>query len=456
MPSSSIPELTDSLAVVTEFSEEAFGRAIEAARDPRKAEELIGRLQERLAERDMETEVLDVSLCVALGEARVEAAVPVLLEAATQDEPLILQEAAAYALQRMGKLAFPAVVDLLATNPAPMARVFAYEILSAALDADDQTRAWIKEQCIQRAALEAAGPLRIEGWSPFLAVATTLRELGETRLRPYLESALQPCKDADDRSTIETMLGELDHPLDPDTECVWRDDWPGKCREWFEEIQSLSEGPTFGFDSHDDAQEAIEDLLEEFADSTFAGSLPNCSNFEAADDLAPFLEYGLEYTGLDARDLDFDSFRETLYEITPRKISADMEYFESLTSKLSAFVSFLHATGRLEEPRRFREFLREARIRLPRLAANPGNWGMAKSLFMPWLSHQGTLLNNDAKDARMDDDSHWTHGLPGVRAQRNHERQEALVASGDSHKIGRNAPCPCGSGHKFKKCCGRA
>ena len=24
------------------------------------------------------------------------------------------------------------------------------------------------------------------------------------------------------------------------------------------------------------------------------------------------------------------------------------------------------------------------------------------------------------------------------------------------HKVGRNAPCPCGSGRKYKKCCGRA
>jgi len=25
-----------------------------------------------------------------------------------------------------------------------------------------------------------------------------------------------------------------------------------------------------------------------------------------------------------------------------------------------------------------------------------------------------------------------------------------------SEKIGRNDPCPCGSGKKYKKCCGRA
>jgi uncharacterized protein YecA (UPF0149 family) len=27
-------------------------------------------------------------------------------------------------------------------------------------------------------------------------------------------------------------------------------------------------------------------------------------------------------------------------------------------------------------------------------------------------------------------------------------------ASGEFEKVGRNAPCPCGSGHKYKKCHG--
>jgi uncharacterized protein YecA (UPF0149 family) len=39
------------------------------------------------------------------------------------------------------------------------------------------------------------------------------------------------------------------------------------------------------------------------------------------------------------------------------------------------------------------------------------------------------------------------------------ERAHRPVASGGSvvkgRKIGRNEPCPCGSGKKYKKCCGR-
>lgn len=33
------------------------------------------------------------------------------------------------------------------------------------------------------------------------------------------------------------------------------------------------------------------------------------------------------------------------------------------------------------------------------------------------------------------------------------ERRAMMVAIEGGAKVGRNAPCPCGSGRKFKKCC---
>ncbi len=40
--------------------------------------------------------------------------------------------------------------------------------------------------------------------------------------------------------------------------------------------------------------------------------------------------------------------------------------------------------------------------------------------------------------------------------QADHERQLATTTQRDAPKVGRNDPCPCGSGKKFKKCCGLA
>ena len=34
--------------------------------------------------------------------------------------------------------------------------------------------------------------------------------------------------------------------------------------------------------------------------------------------------------------------------------------------------------------------------------------------------------------------------------------QKAKPATNNSAKVGRNDPCPCGSGKKYKQCCGKA
>jgi uncharacterized protein len=50
-------------------------------------------------------------------------------------------------------------------------------------------------------------------------------------------------------------------------------------------------------------------------------------------------------------------------------------------------------------------------------------------------------------------------GLPGMLADLNHHRVEALTPREPIRREAtpeRNAPCPCGSGRKYKKCCGSA
>jgi preprotein translocase subunit SecA len=59
-------------------------------------------------------------------------------------------------------------------------------------------------------------------------------------------------------------------------------------------------------------------------------------------------------------------------------------------------------------------------------------------------------------------DAPWLYELPEWDAIYSKEEQKDLIrAQKDSHtirkpkKIGRNDPCPCGSGKKYKQCCGR-
>ncbi len=45
--------------------------------------------------------------------------------------------------------------------------------------------------------------------------------------------------------------------------------------------------------------------------------------------------------------------------------------------------------------------------------------------------------------------------LAQLDAERDEEIDELVPHQRREPKIGRNAPCPCGSGKKYKRCCGR-
>ena len=74
------------------------------------------------------------------------------------------------------------------------------------------------------------------------------------------------------------------------------------------------------------------------------------------------------------------------------------------------------------------------------------------------LGFDKELLYKNMVDAKAD----WLYGLPQWDAIFSKEKQKELYLEQKKsgtivkpHKIGRNDPCPCGSGKKYKLCCGR-
>jgi uncharacterized protein YecA (UPF0149 family) len=91
------------------------------------------------------------------------------------------------------------------------------------------------------------------------------------------------------------------------------------------------------------------------------------------------------------------------------------------------------------------------------IASEPDRWGMAKRLFMhgglgdlpplPARYDLDSLVRKMAKTMDVDLDAEFREQAPvGVEPTRPIRRE--------TPKVGRNDPCPCGSGKKFKKCCG--
>ena len=74
------------------------------------------------------------------------------------------------------------------------------------------------------------------------------------------------------------------------------------------------------------------------------------------------------------------------------------------------------------------------------------------------LAFDMELLYKNMVDAKAD----WLYGLPQWETLLDEDRRKELYREGKragtivkEKKIGRNDPCPCGSGKKYKYCCGR-
>ncbi len=67
--------------------------------------------------------------------------------------------------------------------------------------------------------------------------------------------------------------------------------------------------------------------------------------------------------------------------------------------------------------------------------------------FVATYTHEGEqqVYHEVAEFDRIDGQWYFREGTPGVRKPTVREEP----------KVGRNDPCPCGSGHKYKKCCGK-
>ena len=457
-------ELNTVYQQVTEFSDEAMRQAIEAAREPGNAERFIQRLRDERAKGDEADESLVVGLCVALGEARAPAAIPLLLELATGEPTgFIEQEAALYVLQRMGEPAFQAAMALIESSQEPRARVLAYEILAAAEDAAPAVRQSVADFCIGRVPLETATRWPTDDWDPAMAVCTLLADLKDARVLPYVADQWGQAS-SEQREQWQYVRDSFDESERPDLEVDWRTDWPEQWRQWQEELD---------YDDEESEEEGLSDeeqaLIDEFAQSAFVHGIRALDADYVVGEIQHFVEMGHDYIGLDACDLEVSDVREMLYEIMPRKFSAEPEFFENFPYLLEAFIHFLDSRGQVKHAKELLRLAEEARRRMPRLAADPANWGMAKSFFMRGKELGFDMTSQEGMNAFLEyynanlaqAMSPALRGLPfePIEEDEPFEEDDPFITSPspirrDAPKVGRNDPCPCGSGKKYKKCCG--
>ncbi len=138
----------------------------------------------------------------------------------------------------------------------------------------------------------------------------------------------------------------------------------------------------------------------------------------------------------------------------PRKVTAEKRFFELTAPVVQAFLDFLQERGILSDVDRLKRAVGRWHSQILARSQDPDNWGMAKALAMEAMDRGLDPTDQNAMNQII---AEHNRRLTELRQAQQAYEPEPLVQPivNESPKIGRNDPCPCGSGKKYKKCCGR-
>ncbi len=172
-----------------------------------------------------------------------------------------------------------------------------------------------------------------------------------------------------------------------------------------------------------------------------------------------FAEYSFRYIGAAPEQWNRDVLRECCIEILPRKMSAESPCFRAVAPVLSAFFEFLAGKGLLSKAEDLSRAVAQLGGEIVAASQDERNWGPAKAFIMAAEKAGVDTCDQNALSLFMVE--HNLRQLARIQARRAASvppppspAAPARPVCQSQPKPGRNDPCPCGSGKKFKRCCG--
>ena len=209
-------------------------------------------------------------------------------------------------------------------------------------------------------------------------------------------------------------------------------------------------------DEHDEdkTRGVMNKWLEAFMESPAFDTLSEEQKDETGFIVSSFTNAMDTYVGEMPNEWSTGGVREVCLDVMPRKMTAETETFEAVGPILSTFFEFLHGEGLLNNGRELAQTARAIEKDIVGKAEDPRSWGMAKSFAM-----QAQRAGVDLSDKRqmnafaLEYNSRLASAMPPSAAPPAQSVPRPATPRGKA--LGPNEPCLCGSGKKFKKCCGR-
>ncbi len=374
-----------------------------------------------------------------------------LAEAGYEDND-VLMEILMAACGSMGPVILPVVLDTIATEPDHEGAWFYLWGLTemAAKSEDIELRGRVIQACMDLLTQADRGKIK-----PIDAIdgAWTLATMKYTECSGLLQSLRKKAAKSfclgDYAEALKLLKRRLNYtpPLNL---------WEKPVKEWLEPRWKMAKEWYAGEYSkeYEDPERRAKELTVRFMESEVAGKLDPKLFEDAGFIVNHVLEYAWVYVGSRPEELDENTLREVLLELFPLKVYAARDLFEKVAPVTESFLRWLESEGILANTSGLVETVRGWADTIVANGMNPQYWGTAKSLVM-----QAEADGVDTEDEQAMQQYVAEYNLrlmeeslaaqPGLR-----DLSPPMPIVEHSPKIGRNAPCPCGSGRKYKKCCG--
>jgi hypothetical protein len=181
-----------------------------------------------------------------------------------------------------------------------------------------------------------------------------------------------------------------------------------------------------------------DEWLDLFFKSNYFDKLNETAKENAGFGIGVFTDYIYEYEEQKPDEWDSYGLESCCLHTLPRKVTADDDFQKVLAKVLEAYFLFLDEKKFIKNGKILARKVMKIENDIIEAFDNPSNWGMAKSYMMG--------ANENGVDITDQND------LNRYMIEYN---KNILANSTSSPKVGRNAPCPCGSGKKYKRCCGK-
>ncbi|MBN1974370.1 MAG: SEC-C domain-containing protein [Sedimentisphaerales bacterium] len=379
------------------------------------------------------------------------------LSQAGQDNADISMEVLMAACGSMGPVILPDVLDIIRKEPNQNGAWFQlWGLTELAVKTEDSIiRSSVIQACTELLQQADSGHVEID--DAFCA-AQTLALLKHTSSRKLLKRLEKKAEDSffygDYEEALLILENRLDYSLTPNM-------WEQPVKEWFEPRWKMARKWYQEHKEDDFEEDDVEAgsrraalLAERFIESEYAHKLADDIFDDAGFISHNVLEYAWTYAGSSPEEIDEHTLEEVLLDVFPRKVTAERELFENVAPVTETLLKWLESEGILTDTKALAETVHGWADIIVANAMNPQNWGMGKSFMMQAkadgvdMGDQEAIQRYIAKyNSRLDggnltgtpDSFRITPPIPIVNI---------------SPKTGRNEPCPCGSGKKYKKCCG--